>query len=249
MRLVDDPSNIEEGGLLRQREIERNEILRGQEELWRLRSKAIWLSSGDSNSKFFHRVASNNRSRKHIWEISDDSGSIFTEQEAIKAETFHHFKNFYKAGDVLNTIEQFQLVDLYPWMVSYDESNSLLNPMTLEELKQVLFKFKKEKSPGPDGWSSEFFTFFFDIVGEDLLDMVEEARRFGVMVSSLNSTFITLILKANKPITFDDFQLISLCNLCYKIISKIIANRIKPVLSKFRSSEQLGFLQGGYRMQ
>jgi hypothetical protein len=154
LRLVDDPTNIEEGGLLRLRELERNELLRGQEELWRLRSRAIWLSSGDSNTKKIHRVASNNRSRKHIWEISDDNGQIYKDQETIKATTSQHFKTFYKAGVEINIIEQLQLVDLYPQMVSEEESITLFKPVTLEELKQVLFHFKKEKSPGPDGWSS-----------------------------------------------------------------------------------------------
>jgi len=71
--------------------------------------------------------------------------------------------------------------------------------------------------------------------------MVEESRRLGSIVGSLNSTFLTLIPKANKPSTFDDFCLISLCNLCYKLISKIISNRIKPILSISLFAEQLGF--------
>jgi hypothetical protein len=89
-----------------------------------------------------------------------------------------------------------------------------------------------------------FFTFFFDLVGEDLLEMVEESIRLGNIIGSLNSTFLTLILKANKPASFDDFRPISLCNLCYKVISKIIVNWTKPYLSISLSKEQLGFLKG-----
>jgi hypothetical protein len=62
--------------------------------------------------------------------------------------------------------------------------------------------------------------------------MVEESRSQGSIVGGLNSTFLTLIPKANKPTTFEDYRPISLCNLCYKIISKIIANQIKPFLSE-----------------
>jgi hypothetical protein len=91
---------------------------------------------------------------------------------------------------------------------------------------------------------TEFFTFFFYLVGEDLLAMVEESRRLGSISGCINSTFLTLILKTNNPSTFEDFRPISLCNLCYKMISKIIANRIKPILSRSLSTEQLGFLQG-----
>jgi hypothetical protein len=108
----------------------------------------------------------------------------------------------------------------------------------------LFFILRKIKVPGPDGWTVEFFTYFFDLVGEDLLEMVEESRRLGKINGGLNSTFLTLIPKANKPVTYEDFRPISLCNLCYKVISKIIANRIKPFLSRSLSEEQLGFLQG-----
>jgi hypothetical protein len=74
--------------------------------------------------------------------------------------------------------------------------------------------------------------------------MVEESRIKGNISGGLNSTFIALIPKVNKPQNFGDYRPISLCNLCYKIISKIIANRIKPILSRSLSEEQLGFLQG-----
>jgi hypothetical protein len=90
----------------------------------------------------------------------------------------------------------------------------------------------------------KFFVHFFDLVGEDLLDMVEETRHKGKIYGGLNSTFIALIPKVNKPIGFGDYRSISLCNLCYKIISKIIANKIKPYLSSMISEEQLGFLKG-----
>jgi len=88
----------------------------------------------------------------------------------------------------------------------------------LEELKSMLFHFKREKSPGLNGWTTKFFIFFFDLVGEDLLTMVEESRRLGSIVGGLNSTFLTLIPKENNPKTFDDFHPISLGNLCYKVI-------------------------------
>jgi hypothetical protein len=64
------------------------------------------------------------------------------------------------------------------------------------------------------------------------------------MVNSLNSTFIALIPKVDKPSNFGDFKPIALCNLAYKIIVKIIAIRLKPYLSKSLSLEQFGFLKG-----
>ena len=73
---------------------------------------------------------------------------------------------------------------------------------------------------------------------------MEESRISGLMVRSLNVTFLVLIPKVDKPSNFGDFGPIALCNLAYKIIAKTIVNRLKPFLSKTLSVEKLGFLKG-----
>jgi hypothetical protein len=103
-------------------------------------------------------------------------------------------------------------------MVTDIDSNDLARPVSIDELKDVLHSFKKDKSPGPDGWTMEFFTIFFDLVGNDLLEMVEETRTLGKIIRGINSTFIALIPKSNKPTTFNDYRPISVCNLIYKVI-------------------------------
>jgi hypothetical protein len=101
----------------------------------------------------------------------------------------------------------------------------------------------KEKIPGPDGWTHELFQTFFDIMGEDLHKVVEESRSTGHIPGALNATFFALIPKVSKPDTFNDFRPISLCNFVYKVISKIIASRIKDKLASSISFEQFGFLK------
>jgi hypothetical protein len=83
---------------LRCLEIERNELLRFEEEQWRLRSRALWLEGGDRNTKYFHKIASHNRVKKHIWEINRDDGDIVVDQQGIKDEAVHYFKQFYRAS-------------------------------------------------------------------------------------------------------------------------------------------------------
>jgi hypothetical protein len=74
--------------------------------------------------------------------------------------------------------------------------------------------------------------------------LVEEIRLTGKIPLSLNSTFIALIPKKDNPDTLDDFRPISLCNCIYKIVSKVIARRVKRILSDKISSEQFRFLEG-----
>jgi hypothetical protein len=109
----------------------------------------------------------------------------------------------------------------------------------------LIIRYKKNMPTcltGPDGWTAEFYHFFFELVGQDLVDMVEETRLKGEVTSSIYSTFVALIPKVNIPSVFNDYRPISLCNLCYKLISKVIAKRLRPILSRVLSEEQLGFL-------
>jgi hypothetical protein len=224
--------------------LNRSSILREQENAWRLRSRATWLKSGDSNTKYFHNLASYNRSRKSIWSIDSlDKGTIRGHEE-IKAEAVSYFKNLFKTHSNHNLLEKTTTAGLYSPIFSAEDVTDLFKPVTLSEIKDILLHFKKERSPGPDGWTTEFFIFFFDLVGEDLLQMVEDSRLKGHISGSLNSTFLALIPKTDSSLSFNDFRPISLCNLVYKLISKVIANRIKPFLGRSLSAEQLGFLKG-----
>ena len=80
-------------------------------------------------------------------------------------------------------------------------------------------------------------------MGKELLSAVDCARVSGCFPPSLNSTFLALIPKKEKPLTFVDFRPIFLCNLLYKLISKAIAVRLKPFLDSHISREQYGFLK------
>lgn len=115
-------------------------------------------------------------------------------------------------------------------------------PVTLEEVRKVLGSLAKEKIPGPNGWTVEFFQHFFEFMGEDILRAVEESRSKAIFPKKLNETFIALIPKLDRPEGFTDYWPISLCNALYKLVSKIIACRIKPFLAKFISMEQFRFL-------
>jgi hypothetical protein len=128
--------------------------------------------------------------------------------------------------------------------VEEDDNASHLEEVFLEELKEVLHSFQHDKSSGPDSWPIEFYLGFFDLIGSDLLGVVNESRRTGVIHGPINATFIALIPKVKKDETFEDFKPISLCNCLYKIIAKVISRRLKRILSNNISPEQFGFLHG-----
>jgi hypothetical protein len=156
----------------------------------------------------------------------------------------NHFQKLFKGDRTTNLVDIIKLALYFPSFVDEENNQNLFAEVTESELKDTMQSFQKDKSPGPDGWNIEFYLGFFDLLGKDILKVVEESRLNGRIHGPLNSTFIALIPKVNEPLSFDDFRPISLCNCIYKIIAKIIARRLKPLLSKSISKEQFGFLEG-----
>ena len=74
-----------------------------------------------------------------------------------------------------------------------------------------------------------------------MMEDVEDSTRSGIILESINKNFITLIPKTEKPSSFNEYRPVALRNLFYKLISKIIANRLKVVMSKDVSAEKFGF--------
>jgi hypothetical protein len=99
------------------------------------------------------------------------------------------------------------------------------------------------KAPGPDGFTVEFFKASREIVKHDVYRVVEDSRRSNSILKALNATIITLIPKENEAKTPDLYRSIALCNVVYKIISKVIENRLKPLLPTLVSQEQEGFVE------
>ena len=98
------------------------------------------------------------------------------------------------------------------------------------------------KSPGPDGMSLIFFQKYLDVVGPQVIQSVIHILRTGIMPNGLNDTYICLIPKVKSPQKIIEYRLVSLCNVIYKIASKVLANRLKGVLSEVVSDAQSAFV-------
>jgi hypothetical protein len=103
---------------------------------------------------------------------------------------------------------------------------------------------KSNKAPGPDGMSPIFYKHYWHIIGGDVIEAVRSFFIRGYMLREVNHTFIALIPKTEKAASVNQFRPISLCNVIYKTISKILANRLKPLLHKLVSPWQAAFTPG-----
>ena len=86
-------------------------------------------------------------------------------------------------------------------------------------------------TPNLDGMPPIFYKFFWHVVGEDITTVVLRALNSGIVPESINTTFISLIPKIKSPKKVLDFRPVSLCNVVYKLIAKLVANCLKNFLA------------------
>ena len=132
-----------------------------------------------------------------------------------------HFRKQFTAPPEINLPDIINLAGHFPRFVGQEDMEDLTQQVTIQELELegTLKWFKKDKSPEPNGWPVEFYLAFFDLLGGDLLEVIEESQITGHIHPPMNFTFIALIPKSDDPTSFNDFRPISLCNCLYKIIS------------------------------
>lgn len=116
--------------------------------------------------------------------------------------------------------------------------------MTDEEIRNAVFHMHPDKAPGLDGMSPTFFQKNWNVVGKEVILMVRDFFRTGVLLDNINATNIVLIPKKKNPSRLTELRPIALCNVVMKIITKVIANRLKEVLDSVISETQSAFLPG-----
>ena len=128
-----------------------------------------------------------------------------------------------------------------------EEQELLEHHLPLEEIKNVLHSFEKNKTPGEDGFTKEFYETFFDLLQQDLLKSYNDVFQKGSLSVSQRRGVISLIPKADNDLSeLSGWRPIPLLNVDYKILAKTIAKRIEPFLPKLIHSDQIGFVKDRY---
>ncbi|XP_035835814.1 uncharacterized protein LOC110887655 [Helianthus annuus] len=124
------------------------------------------------------------------------------------------------------------------------DANHMVRLVTSEEVKLAMFSIGNDKAPGPDGYTAAFYKHAWQIIGQEVSSGIIDFCRSGKFLRELNNTLIVLIPKKPTPSTVTDYRPIACCNVFYKCISKIIADRIKNYLNQIVSINQSAFVPG-----
>jgi len=131
-----------------------------------------------------------------------------------------------------------------PTCISQADNLMLIKIPSISEIKDALFSIEANKTPGPDGFGAGFFQHYWEQIKGDFCQCVLEFFKNGKILKQINHTFITLIPKRSSPSETSHYRPISLCNTVYKNISKLLVNRLRPLLDKLISPLQSAFIPG-----
>ncbi|KAL9680570.1 hypothetical protein QQ045_018451 [Rhodiola kirilowii] len=135
-------------------------------------------------------------------------------------------------------------MNFVPSKVKDDMKRELLRPYSETEIREALFQMHPTKAPGEDGFSALFYQKNWSVVKGKVASQVISMLNASKLEEGLNDTLITLIPKVKDPKVVSEYRPISLCNVGAKIVTKALANRLKPILPAIISENQGAFVPG-----
>ena len=209
----------------------------------KVRSRAVWYEEGEKNKDYFEQLLKSNKKKTIISELHNEKDELIRDKREVSHIIRKFYEKLYSEQQMEDdNVESFFGKDL-PKLS--DESRELCEgKITLDECCEVLKTMKTNKSPGNDGFTVEFYMTFWPHLGGILVDALNESYDKGNLSPSQKQGVITVIEKEGKnPLYIKNYRPITLLNVDYKILSKILAKRMKGVLNELVHSDQVGYMK------
>lgn len=203
----------------------------------KIRSRAQWLEEGEAPSRFFFQMERERVSKCSVDSIYNPAGVEVSTQEEISRAHVDFYSALFSRDDIDHTILD-ELLSHVNARLSVDEASSCDGQLSLQELTTALAGMARNKSPGPDGLSVEFFAVFWPRLGPLLVNVINEAYTSGCLPTSMQESATRLIFKKGDRKNLKNWRPISLLNIDYKICSKALSLRLSKVLSSVISTDQ-----------
>jgi ribonuclease HI len=216
-------------------------LLEFEDTRWKQRAKQSWYRDGDRNTPFFHAWASHRRRVNTIKRVADAEERVWTKEEDIGGAFVSYYKQLFTSE---GTEGKDEFLEGMQARVTRSMNAKLIRRFEECEVDRALAQMHPLKSPGPDGFSACFYQHSWSTVRKDVCQAVLDFLNNGHFDEAINVTNIALIPKKKKPTRVTEFRPISLCNVIYKLIAKVLANRLKGVLGDIISPNQSAFIPG-----
>jgi len=175
------------------------------------------------------------------------NGVRISETGELLEEVTNYWSNLYVSQRVCNSeIDKYLAEIEIDKVLNEQEKTSCEGLMSVSECTDVLFKMKKNKSPGCDGLQPEFYQTFWEDIKYMVTDSLNEAFCTGKMSASQRRGIITLMFKKGDREELKNWRPISLLNTDYKLAAFVISGRMQQVLSNIVSTDQTGYIKGRF---
>ena len=209
------------------------------------------MEDGEKNTSYFFDFEKRQYSKKCISKLRNDNGDIISGNDAILEEEVKFYSNLYTSsinyGNNNNILEKIGITQDDIPKLSNEQATLCEGMITINECINAVKSVPSGKSPGSDGYPIEFYKMFWNQIGPILVKSFNYSFYMGLLSDSQRRGVISLIPKDGKDEDLlKNWRPISLLNVDYKIAAKVIANRMKKVLSSVISNDQTGFLPNRY---
>ena len=207
-----------------------------------IRSRARWMEFGERSSKYFLNLENRNYINKSITEINISETETVTDQNEILKLQQDFYANLYSIKEIDETSKYEPDIENLP-KVTELQKTELDSPISKSEQVLSLKSLKNNKSPGPDGYTAEFFKYFWDALGDFCHKAILESLERGALADSQTRGIITCLPKQGKVRNLlQNWRPISLLNTLYKLLSLTITNTLRTVLPALIHQDQKGFM-------
>lgn len=214
-----------------------------EEIYWKQKSRVMWLRSGDRNTSYFHAVTKAKRIRNTLSTIQDDNGVVHRGQKEISNVATTYFHKLYRSSPTDQCLYD-SIFQGFGKRVTDAMNQDLVRQVTEDEVRDAIFDMGPNRAPGPDGFSAAFYQRFWEDIKEELMQEVSSFFDGDGLDTAHNHTNLCLIPKVYPPTGMTEFRPIALCNVSYKVFSKILVNRLKQHLGSIISENQNAFIPG-----
>ncbi|KAL3692069.1 hypothetical protein R1sor_005720 [Riccia sorocarpa] len=213
---------------------------------WWLTCREKFIKEGDVCSSYFFRRFQKRRARITVKKLKTKDGSWLEDPEQISKEMQEYYTDLYSAQEVSHEQNDHTRKLLQSLTPSVSPEHNALLDETLEEneLKEALWIPPSGKSPGPDGMTVEVLKLVWPFVGRLFSSACAECWEEGSLHPLVKNGFIVLIPKGLQPETVAQWRPITLLNVIYKVLAKLVASRLALILPQHTPPEQQGFVKG-----